>query len=99
MRRLVDESFVPANQQTSVLYCRLSDFKFMMQYKDQIVLSKLTALKLKSCWLFKPIPPEALDTFCHQYITWQSLEETGLLTMFLKTYLNTVKSRAGSRLC
>ena len=27
IRRLVDESFVPANQQTSVLYCRLSDFK------------------------------------------------------------------------
>ena len=27
IRRLVDESFVPANQQTSVLYCRLSDFR------------------------------------------------------------------------
>ena len=27
IRRLVDESFVPANQQTSVLYWRLSDFK------------------------------------------------------------------------
>ena len=26
IRCLVDESFVPANQQTSVLYCRLSDF-------------------------------------------------------------------------
>ena len=25
IRRLVDESFVLANQQTSVLYCRLSD--------------------------------------------------------------------------
>ena len=25
IRRLVDESFVPANLQTSVLYCRLSD--------------------------------------------------------------------------
>ena len=27
MRRLIDNSFVPANQRTSVLYCRLSDFK------------------------------------------------------------------------
>ena len=27
IRRLVDDSFVPANQRTSVLYCRLSDFK------------------------------------------------------------------------
>ena len=27
IRHLVDESFVPVNQQTSVLYCRLSDFK------------------------------------------------------------------------
>ena len=26
IRFLVDESFVPANQQTSVLYCRLTDF-------------------------------------------------------------------------
>ena len=26
IRHLVDESFVPANQQTSVLYCRLTDF-------------------------------------------------------------------------
>ena len=25
IRRLVDESFVPADQQTNVLYCRLSD--------------------------------------------------------------------------
>ena len=29
IRRLVDESFVQANQRTSVLYCRLSDFKLM----------------------------------------------------------------------
>ena len=27
IRCLVDESFVTANQQTSVLYCRLSDFR------------------------------------------------------------------------
>ena len=26
IRRLVDESFVPVNQQTSISYCRLSDF-------------------------------------------------------------------------
>ena len=26
VRRLVNESFVPSAQQTSVLYCRLSDF-------------------------------------------------------------------------
>ena len=28
IRRLVNESFVPSNQQTSVLYCRLSDFNW-----------------------------------------------------------------------
>ena len=27
IRRLVDESFVSSAQQTSVLYCRLTDFK------------------------------------------------------------------------
>ena len=27
IRRLVDESFVPASQRTIVLYCRLTDFK------------------------------------------------------------------------
>ena len=27
IRRLVDESFVPSAQQTSILYCRLSDFR------------------------------------------------------------------------
>ena len=26
IRRLLDKSFIPVNQQTSVLYCRLSDF-------------------------------------------------------------------------
>ena len=28
IRRMVDESFVPASQQASILHCRLSDFKF-----------------------------------------------------------------------
>ena len=27
IRRLVDESFVPSAQQTSILYCRLTDFR------------------------------------------------------------------------
>ena len=30
VRHLVDESFVPSTQQTSVLYCRLSDFKLFL---------------------------------------------------------------------
>ena len=30
VRRLVNESFVPSNQQTSVLYCRLSDFNWRL---------------------------------------------------------------------
>ena len=30
VRRLVDESFVPSAQRTSILYCRLSDF--MLNY-------------------------------------------------------------------
>ena len=28
IRRLIDELFVPATQQTSVLYCRLSDLNY-----------------------------------------------------------------------
>ena len=30
VRRLVDELFVPSAKQTSILYCRLSDFKTVM---------------------------------------------------------------------
>ena len=32
IRRLFDESFVPANQRTSVLYCRLSDLKWSLKF-------------------------------------------------------------------
>ena len=31
IRHLLEESFVPANQRTSVLYCRLSDFKTLFE--------------------------------------------------------------------
>ena len=34
IRCLVDESFVPANQRTNVLYCRLSDFCMYVQLKS-----------------------------------------------------------------
>ena len=40
IRCLDDESFVPGNQQTSVLYCRLSDFKSSgkkSQYRLEII--------------------------------------------------------------
>ena len=42
-RRLVDEAFVPANQQTSVLYCRLSDFWITIEWcsNDSFALSIL----------------------------------------------------------
>ena len=32
VRRLVNESFVPSAQQTSVLYCRLSDFNILFHF-------------------------------------------------------------------
>ena len=32
IRRLVNKLFVPANQQTRVLYCRLSDFKLFISF-------------------------------------------------------------------
>ena len=36
IRRLVDESFVPANQRTSELYCRLSENRWCLDfYLDQ----------------------------------------------------------------
>ena len=38
IRRLVDESFVPASQRTSVLYCRLTDFKSDNRHQELTVL-------------------------------------------------------------
>ena len=35
IRRLVNESFVPANQRTSVLYCRWSDFNTSVERDDK----------------------------------------------------------------
>ena len=34
VRRLVDESFVPSAQRTSVLYCRLTDFRSFLQHQN-----------------------------------------------------------------
>ena len=44
IRRLVDKSFVPANQRTSVLYCRLSDFLQHLGYTTMTAPSIPTAL-------------------------------------------------------
>ena len=43
IRRLVDELFVPANNRTSVLYCRLSDFM------SNCLLGYLLALRNSAC--------------------------------------------------
>ena len=37
IRRLVEESFVPVNQQTIVLYCRLSDFRICPEHSEQLI--------------------------------------------------------------
>ena len=49
IRHLVEESFVPANQQTSVLYCRLSNLQWYIYF-----LSGLSCLRQKSSVLYMP---------------------------------------------
>ena len=50
LRHLVDESFVPSNQRTSVLYCKLSDFMSMLALQSWITIDfyEMT-LVLASC--------------------------------------------------
>ena len=45
IRRFVNESFVPANQQTSLLYCRLSDFKLQIVHQAAIFLGTLSMVQ------------------------------------------------------
>ena len=47
VRRLVYESFVPRAQRTSVLYCRLSDFKY-----DQTHMFSKKGATSKEVWPF-----------------------------------------------
>ena len=49
IRRLVNESFVPLAQPTSVLYCRLSDFKVRASWGDHLIsveIASTNAIKL-----------------------------------------------------
>ena len=41
LKHLVDKSFVPANQRTSVLYCRLSDFMSTLALQSWITIGLL----------------------------------------------------------
>ena len=47
IRHLVDESFIPATQQTRVLYCRLSDFRAQGNSMTNLMLKKLVDLIIK----------------------------------------------------
>ena len=42
---LGEESFVPANHRTSVLYCRLSDFKLQIVHQAAIFLGTLSMVQ------------------------------------------------------
>ena len=46
IRHLVDESFVPANQQTRVLYCRLSDFRRLLRWRSLLLCVSPEAVKI-----------------------------------------------------
>ena len=48
IRRLVDESFVPANQPTSVLYCRLSDINSTSE--STVLCTQTTIASGKAAW-------------------------------------------------
>ena len=45
IRPLVEESFVPMNQRTSVLYCRLSDFYILWQHSASIPVTAVSRNK------------------------------------------------------
>ena len=62
IRHLVDESFVPATQRTSVLYCRLLDFKLLLQIAKKITFAngkKVLHLKIIFCYFSRYFD------FCH----------------------------------
>ena len=56
IRRLVNESFVPPSQQTSILYCRLSDFKsnnkLLLKLHVDITQSSSNSLTQPASFLF-----------------------------------------------
>ena len=60
IRRLVDESFVPATQRTSVLYCRLSDFKLPLQIEKK---SHLQMAKRFYIWKLSLVISAVISTF------------------------------------
>ena len=70
-RRLVDELFVPSAQRTSVLYCRLTDFKAKAQLKLTALMYIFTVWQFKVSYSFSfcfciPDPPHEKE------VPWES---------------------------
>ena len=78
VRRLVNESFVPSAQRTSILYCRLSDFQFVsspcwtiyffrLVKRSILVKSKLRGKFLQILWPTQNILTLKGKPYCDRY--------------------------------